>query len=435
MKFLITCLGSFLIMSLSFGQSAKQQKVFTEDIDNFWVAFDSIQTTKDSINQIHFIQTLYIDKGSEGLKAFMDARDYSAALWIELINKYPKFWNSIRPNTLSVKDKAAAIEQSILAFKSLYPGLKDAKMYFTIGGLRSGGTTTGNLVLIGTEIATGNALTNVSEFPDQWLARVFREQSPENIIPLNIHEYVHTQQKGECNSLLGHAIREGSCDFITELVIGKPMQTSYIKYGYGHEIELKASFKREMFSKSISNWLYNGSNAKTVADLGYFMGYQICKSYYANASDKKKAVEDIIELNYSDTTAVEAFLQKSGYYKEKINKEELISAYQANQPVFMKITAFSNGDSLVDPLTKEITLVFSKPMNPTHYSINYGKGGKEYYPITGIVGFSNDSSSFTVKTELKPGHAYEFVITNKSFKSDEGYPLLKDYLIAFKTKP
>jgi hypothetical protein len=42
----------------------KQQKVFTQDIDNFWVAFDSIQTTKDSIKQINFIQASYIDKGT-----------------------------------------------------------------------------------------------------------------------------------------------------------------------------------------------------------------------------------------------------------------------------------------------------------------------------------------------------------------------------------
>jgi hypothetical protein len=36
----------------SFGQNATQ-KVFTSDIDNFWVAYDSIQTTKDSVQQFN----------------------------------------------------------------------------------------------------------------------------------------------------------------------------------------------------------------------------------------------------------------------------------------------------------------------------------------------------------------------------------------------
>src|SRR5574339_150676 len=96
-----------------FSPAQDTQNVFTSDINNFWMAYDSIQTTKDSLEQIRFIKTLYIDKGTKGLKAFMAARNYSAKLWVELIRKYPKFWNSIRPNTLTVKSYAAEIEMSI----------------------------------------------------------------------------------------------------------------------------------------------------------------------------------------------------------------------------------------------------------------------------------------------------------------------------------
>jgi hypothetical protein len=67
-------------------------------------------------------------------------------------------------------------------------------MYFTVGGLRSGGTTIDDMVLIGSEIATGNASTDVSEFPNKWLEGVFKNQKADNIIPLNIHEYVHTSK-------------------------------------------------------------------------------------------------------------------------------------------------------------------------------------------------------------------------------------------------
>ena len=171
------------------------QKVITSDIDNFWIAYDSIQTTTDSLKQLNFIQTLYIDKGTKGLKAFMVLRNYNAKLWVALINRYPKFWNSIRPNTLTVKSYAAEIEKSIARFKELYPDLKEAKMYFTVGGLRSGGTTMNDMVLIGSEIATGNATTDVSEFTNNWLAGVFKDQQADNLVSLNIHEYVHTQQK------------------------------------------------------------------------------------------------------------------------------------------------------------------------------------------------------------------------------------------------
>ena len=171
------------------------------------------------------------------------------------------------------------------------------------------------MVLIGSEIATGNASTDVSEFPNNWLARVFKNQQADNLVNLNIHEYVHTQQKdGDPKILLGQAIKESACDFIMELVIGKALQNNYIVYGREHEAALKEDFKRDMLSSDNSNWLYNGSSAKTVADLGYFMGYSICKTFYNNATDKKKAIKEIIELDYSDSTTAENFLKRSNYY-------------------------------------------------------------------------------------------------------------------------
>ena len=91
------------------GNKARAQKVFTEDIDHFWTAYDSIQKTPDSLQQVEIIKSLYIKKGTPGLKAFMLAREYSAGLWVKLIRNYPKFWQSIRPNTLAVQTTSKEI--------------------------------------------------------------------------------------------------------------------------------------------------------------------------------------------------------------------------------------------------------------------------------------------------------------------------------------
>ena len=416
-----------------FSQAQDTQKVFTSDIDNFWMAYDSIQTTKDSLEQIRFIKTLYIDKGTKGLKAFMAARNYSAKLWVELIRKYPKFWNSVKPNTLTVKSYAAEIEMSIVKLKELYPDLKEAKMYFTVGGLRSGGTTLNDMVLIGAEIATGNASTDVSEFPDKWLAGVFKNQQADNLVALNIHEYVHTQQKGNPKNLLGQAIKEGSCDFITELVIGRQLSNNYIVYGRTHEPELKQQFQKDMFTDFYNIWLYNGASAKTIADLGYFMGYAICKTYYSNSPDKKKAVKEIIELNYADSTAVENFLIKSNYYPGPMDKAALREAFEASRPYVVKLEPFDNGNNSVDTGIKELKIFFSAPMSKSGYSINTGKKGRDFYPITKIIGFSEDATVFTVRIGLKPDQEYEFNISGVSFKSEDGYPVIP-VEIKFKTK-
>ncbi|MBC9913827.1 DUF2268 domain-containing putative Zn-dependent protease [Chitinophaga varians] len=310
----VYCLVIIGMLTCSARVQGQDSRVFTSDVDHFWTAFDSVKTVNDTTRQIAFMQALYIDKATEGLRLFMKLRRFDAARLVTAINKYPKFWASIRENTLKIKPKIPAIEAHIREFKALYPDLRPAKLYFTITAVRAAGTVQDSLALIGTEIATGNKNTDVSEFPDKRLANFFQTQSTDNIIPVVVHEYVHTQQRSEAKILLGQALNEGACDFITELILKEPLMNSYLQYGRKNEKELKEAFKKEMLGEDFSNWLYNGSTTKTMGDLGYFMGYTICKSYYQQAKNKSQAIKDIITLNYGDQAAVVAFLEKSGYY-------------------------------------------------------------------------------------------------------------------------
>ncbi|WP_125917187.1 hypothetical protein [Hymenobacter coccineus] len=96
-----------------------------------------------------------------------------------------------------------------------------------------------------------------------------------------MHEYVHTQEHGPGNTVLGQALYEGTCDLVAELVTGKKRQLPYMSYGPAHEAALKERFKREMFTPNISNWFYNPLDKPGhVPDLGYYMGYAIGKRHY-----------------------------------------------------------------------------------------------------------------------------------------------------------
>jgi len=290
-----------------------QPNVYTSDIDHFWEAYDSVRNTTDTVLQLQLIQRLYIDRGTPGLHAFIGARDYTARRWCTKMKAYPKFWASIRPNTLEVKNRVGDLEAAVNRLRQIYPEMRESKMYFTVGCLNSGGTTQGNKVLIGTEIAAADEHTDASELSD-WLKNVFRQQSMANLVALNVHEYVHTQQEqAEGDNLLAQAAKEGAADFIAELATGTPDKGPYMIYGREHEAQLKEKFKAEMHGTRTDDWLYNG-NRSPHPDLGYFMGYCICAAYYRQAADKKQAVKDIVELKISDTAAVEAFLTRSGYY-------------------------------------------------------------------------------------------------------------------------
>jgi hypothetical protein len=294
------------------GQNKATTKIFTSDINNFWTAYDSVLKVSDTTAQKNIIQTLYLDKATAGLKNFMFLRQHSASRHLRNIQHFPKFWTSVRPKTLDIENHRQEIEKMMGDFQHKYPGFRQPDIYFTIGCLNSGGTTLSDRVLIGAEIAAADKTVDASELSD-WLQSVFKAQ--QDIVYLVTHETVHTQQKGyNGDNLLSQCLREGSADFIASLLMNKPLNSPYITYGIANEKKIWDRFKMEMDGTNAKNWLYNGSDAKNEpADLGYFMGYTICKSYYDNAADKQKAFIDIVNLNYQRKADIDAFFAGSKY--------------------------------------------------------------------------------------------------------------------------
>lgn len=431
------CFIFFLFTYLPVIAQQSTQKVFFSDIDNFWVAYDSIRSTSDSLRQLAYLQRLYIGKGTPGLKSFMEARSYTAAGYVGAIRHYPKYWNSIRPFTQRARTAATAIEPYLDKFRKLYPALHPASIYFTIGLFRSGGTVKDGAVLIGAELATGGPGVDVSEFPARtkaFLSQYYQTDHSQSIVELNVHEYVHTQEGESGNSLLGQALYEGTCDLIAELVTGRVPALPYTTYGPAHEPELKAKFKAEMFSPSISNWFYNqlSDDPQHVADLGYYMGYRICKTYYQRAKNKQAAIKRLIELNHSSDAAVEALLRETNYYPEPLDKAQLLRAYATHNPMVVRMTPALSPDGLLDVSVKELRFTFSTAMGP-NVSTGLGPGGREQFPVTDRLGFSPDRKSFTYKVDLKPGRTYGFILEGGGFEALDGHPLVP-YEVKFSTK-
>lgn len=306
-----------LLCALHFLPAFSQSAIHTNDVHRFWQAFDRVQQEKDSVRRVAIIQELYLDKGSQGLKDFVAKRDWKATSFIYAIDAFPAFWQSVRPKTIAATKQKRPIDRLIKKYKQLYPAFRTPDIYFLIGYLESGGTTTTKNVLLGTEILAADSSV-IATGINPLLQNFFRTNK--GITPLIAHEITHTQQKGgdmetdRKSNLLGFSIAEGACDFIAELLTGKTLQHPYLVYGRAHEKEVWSTFKQEMHGTATGNWLYNmGQKGIQQADLGYFMGYAICRAYYQQATDKRQAIADIIELDLEDTQALDRFLQQSGY--------------------------------------------------------------------------------------------------------------------------
>jgi hypothetical protein len=66
----------------------------------------------------------------------------------------------------------------------------------------------------------------------------------------------------------------------------------------------RRQIRRDAHNKDSGLWLYNGWNAKALgdrpADLGYWIGYRITKSYYEHAADKRQAIQEILTIRNFD---------------------------------------------------------------------------------------------------------------------------------------
>ncbi|MDM1553198.1 MULTISPECIES: DUF2268 domain-containing putative Zn-dependent protease [Chryseobacterium] len=298
----------FLFLAL-FAHS--QKRVTNSDVTNFWKAYDQVQQTKDSVKQMGIINSEYLQKASPALKALIKMDSMSASDYIKSIRRIPKRWNQVRSTTLQIVRQNYDIDKLYTSFKEIYPSFHSPQIGFVIGTFNRGGTTTKEFILIGTEVV---ALTPVSDTE-------LKLSTEYNIA----HELVHVQQdyvNGVNNEeeyhnldLLGWALMEGSCDFVAEKLLGKLPYIAYIEYGGQHEEELWSDFKKDMYLYDTEKWMYNGNTSKDKpADLAYFVGYAICKSYYEQATDKKAALNEIININYSKNEH-HAFFKKAGYMK------------------------------------------------------------------------------------------------------------------------
>jgi len=134
----------------------------------------------------------------------------------------------------------------------------------------------------------------------------------QNIPVIVIHELIHFQQEKikDDTTLLYYALIEGMADFICEEVTGKNPSQRQQDYAKTRRMEIWEDFKKEMYLARAYNWIANGDKETKdkPADLGYYVGYEICKSYYEEAADKKAAIREMLTIQDH-----KAFLESSKY--------------------------------------------------------------------------------------------------------------------------
>jgi hypothetical protein len=320
------CCLFFTVKYTVFGQEGasnpEEAKIITSDISNFWTMYDHLPEAESKEDTIQMLHNLYISKASSALQEYFEAEQRENKKNIEeeylaVLRQYPKFLASIRNNTESIEKNKDSIYKYFIQAKALYPDFEFHDTYFCIGFFNSAGRSMpkGGLY-IGTEMFALSDEAVLDEWDNSPWLRFFQPIS--HIHNIVLHEQTHFQQLPPADNdynLLYNAINEGAAVFLVDIVTdgkgvtnGGAVSEAALNYGDANEQEVWRRFKANMYAYDQSDWFYNADSEAWPKDMGYYVGYKICRSYYDHAKDKPLAIKEILEVTNPTT-----FLDKSKY--------------------------------------------------------------------------------------------------------------------------
>lgn len=284
-------------VSTAAGAASIHPDIRIDDVDHFYRLYDAAggHPTAETL------QHGYIDTGSEGLHRLAQIRRVTGEAIAANIAKNPAIYADAKRCMAALPRVRERTSAALAKLGELYPAMELRPVTVVVGRGKPVGATDATGVMIGLE-----ALCAVA-----WM-----EPDIENrFVHVLAHEYAHVQQAirspafydNEKPTVLEESLIEGAADFIGELTSGG-ISVEFASRTQGREKEIETAFVLDEDKTELSAWLYNGT-LTTPGDLGYWVGYRIVKSYYQHASDKRKAVREIIEM-----TDAKAFLAKSGWY-------------------------------------------------------------------------------------------------------------------------
>ncbi|MCF2447674.1 DUF2268 domain-containing protein [Dyadobacter sp. CY345] len=310
-------LQKFILEKKKNEEDPENAALITSDIELFWKVYDRYKL--DTANAENRFLTEYFEKGTVALQEYFRIKMPNIGGikgFVQNMRTMPAYYKSIRENTLKTQFLKDSIQIVFRKLKSWYPPSTFPNTTFVIGGWSSGGTVTEEYgALVGTDMQSSDENTVLTELNPWQKGNQIPFKEMNHVVA---HELIHVQQtQMEADTtLLSYVLGEGMADFLGELISGKTANHRLHVWAKGREKAIWSDFKKEIYLDRYSNWIANSSQETPdhPADLGYWVGYQICKAYFDQSKDKKQAVFDM--LNIKD--------YKKFYAESKV--EEMITA-------------------------------------------------------------------------------------------------------------
>ena len=283
-------------------------RIETADVGRFFEAAGALPSATTLRDSARVLFERYYYPGSDGLLDFIERRVGSTFQLLAQIRNRPRYYAHLPRSLGGLHLIAPRIREGFDRFEGVWPEAVFADVYFVIGRMNSGGTTSQDKLLIGAEMYGRDAAAPTEEL-SEWEARVLRDTGM--VVAIVVHELMHVNQTplpGANATVLAQALREGGADFVAELVTGRNINDHVHAWANPREHEVWQEFQGAMHGREFGRWFGSSGEAGRPPDLGYYVGHRIAKALYDRSPDKRRAIGEI--LRFTDAKAV---LAASGY--------------------------------------------------------------------------------------------------------------------------
>lgn len=270
----------------------------TGDVSRFYQIYDRADGHPTGAS----LQHDYLDRGSFGLQHLGKIRNVTGDTIAQALAANPNIFADAKRCLAVLPRVRSRTITALRTLRRLYPAAEFPPVTIVVSRGKPVGVADSTGVMIGLE-----ALCAVN-----YLGANVEDRFVHTIT----HEYIHVQQALKAPALynnpkptvLQSSIIEGAADFTAAVISGETYHSPYAPAD-GTQVEtIERRFVADEDKTDLSDWIDNGT-LTTPGDLGYWVGYQIVKSYYDRAGDKRKALREIIEMSNP-----QAFLARSGWF-------------------------------------------------------------------------------------------------------------------------
>ncbi|MEL7118362.1 MAG: hypothetical protein AAFO07_02945 [Bacteroidota bacterium] len=277
-------------------------EIVTSPISRFWTYF--AQAVEDTLNAKKYLST-FICEGSDALKDYYHIRYQNVENMNRvMVRKNKDYFTYLKNHFTAEKLNEVAVEsqEMMYRFAEMYPKAIFPKTYIVPDLINGSGTLTELGLFIGADMFAKSDSMPLENL-NSWQIATITEY--ENMKFDLVHELMHFQQSYSDDEnrflLIGKIIEEGSCDFLVSILTedkqpspGVQRNLDYLADPKNYEFVM-SELKRDLYSGNLFKWMHNGGGIKDrPSNLGYTVGFLICKSYYENSKDKAQAIVDLL---------------------------------------------------------------------------------------------------------------------------------------------